>query len=68
MLTDLFRQLSYSGNNPIADSYFKFVSSGANTQVEIDADGLTSTQGFNLLATLNNVSTASFVFGSNVLV
>ncbi|WP_292858285.1 calcium-binding protein [Nostoc sp. LPT] len=68
VLTDLFRQLSYSDNNPIADGYLKFVSSGANTQVEIDADGLTSTQGFNLLVTLNNVSASSLVLGSNVLV
>ncbi|MGF2038354.1 MAG: type I secretion C-terminal target domain-containing protein [Nostoc sp. CmiVER01] len=64
----MFASLGYSGSNPITDSYLRFVSSGVNTQVQIDTDGITSTQGFSLLVNLNNVSANSLVIGSNVLV
>uniref|UniRef100_UPI0035C9641A choice-of-anchor Q domain-containing protein n=1 Tax=uncultured Nostoc sp. TaxID=340711 RepID=UPI0035C9641A len=68
VLTNLFDSLGYGGSNPITDSYLRFVSSGVNTQVQIDRDGITSTQGFSLLVNLNNVSANSLVIGSNVLV
>ncbi|MDZ8225477.1 calcium-binding protein [Nostoc sp. ChiVER01] len=68
VLTNLFASLGYSGSNPITDSYLRFVSNGVNTQVQIDTDGITSTQGFSLLVNLNNVSANSLVIGSNVLV
>ncbi|MEH2084588.1 MAG: choice-of-anchor Q domain-containing protein [Nostoc sp.] len=68
VLTSLFDSLGYAGSNPIADEYLRFVASGVNTQVEIDPDGLTSTQGFSLLTTLNNVSVDSLVIGNNVLI
>lgn len=67
VLTDLFKSLNYSGSNPIDDNYLRFVSSGVNTQVQIDPDGLASTQGFSSLVTLNKVSASSLVLGSNVL-
>lgn len=68
VLTDLLDSLGYSGSNPISDGYLQFVSSGANTQVQIDPDGTLTTQGFNLLVTLNNVSSSSLMLGNDVLV
>ncbi|MBW4615118.1 MAG: hypothetical protein KME21_17960 [Desmonostoc vinosum HA7617-LM4] len=67
VLTNLLDSLG-SDNNPIADGYLRFVSSGINTQVQIDQDGVQTTQGFSLLVTLNNVSVDSLVVGSNILV
>ena len=67
-LANLLNSLGYSGTNPISDGYLQFVSSGANTQVEIDPDSTLTNQGFSLLATLNNVSPSSLVLGNNVLV
>jgi Ca2+-binding RTX toxin-like protein len=64
VLTDLFQSLGYSGSNPIADGYLKFTQMGANTQVQIDQDGLMGGSNFNTLVTLNNVNTGSLAIGA----
>jgi Ca2+-binding RTX toxin-like protein len=68
VLTDLLGGLGYSGSNPLADGYLKFTQVGANTQVQIDQDGLIGGSNFNTLATLNNVNTGSLAIDTNVVV
>jgi Ca2+-binding RTX toxin-like protein len=68
VFTDLFQSLGYSGSNPIAEGYLRFTQVGANTQVQIDQDGLTGGSNFNTLATLNNVNTGSLAIGTNVVI
>ncbi|ELR97354.1 type 1 secretion C-terminal target domain (VC_A0849 subclass) [Gloeocapsa sp. PCC 73106] len=40
VLSDVLTSLSYTGTNPIADSYLSFTASGNNTLVQIDPDGV----------------------------
>jgi len=67
-LKTLFDNLGYTGANPIAAGYMRFVQSGSNTQVQIDPDGVAGSQNFSPLVTLNNVTTAALMIGSNVIV
>jgi hypothetical protein len=66
VLTELFDSLGYAGTNPIADGFLRFVQSGANTNVQIDADG--GANSFVNLATLTNVLATNLVVGTNVLI
>jgi Ca2+-binding RTX toxin-like protein len=68
VLTDLFQSLNYSGSNAITDGYLRFTQVGANTQVQIDQDGLANGSNFNTLATLNNVTPGSLAIGTNVVI
>jgi hypothetical protein len=67
-LTSLFDNLGYTGANPIAAGYMRFVQSGTDTQVQIDPDGVAGSQNFSSLVTLNNVTTTALIIGSNVIV
>ncbi|AVH67137.1 beta strand repeat-containing protein [Nostoc sp. 'Peltigera membranacea cyanobiont' N6] len=66
VLTDLFKSLSYSGTNAIADGYLRFVQSGTSTRVQVDANG--GADAFSTLTTLNNFTATNLVIGSNVFV
>jgi beta-glucanase (GH16 family) len=58
-LTAIFTTIGYTGSNPVADGYLKFVSDGAgNTQVYVDPQG-PSTAVPILITTLNGVSPTS---------
>lgn len=67
-LQALIDNLGYSGSTPIADGYLQLVQQGANTQIQIDADGQGSAVDFTTLVTLNNVSMNTLVRGSNLRV
>ncbi|HWH84654.1 MAG TPA: endonuclease/exonuclease/phosphatase family protein, partial [Burkholderiaceae bacterium] len=58
-LRGLLAGLGYSGSNPVADGYVRFVAVGANTSVQIDADGPSGGAAFRPLLTLANVSPGS---------
>ncbi|MEH2158095.1 DUF4347 domain-containing protein [Nostoc sp.] len=66
VLTEAFKNLGYSGSNPILDGYLQFVQSGTSTQVNYSSYGIGSY--FFTLATLNNFTATNLVVGSNVLV
>jgi CSLREA domain-containing protein len=66
VLTEAFKNLGYSGSNPILDGYLQFVQSGTSTQVNYSFSGIGSY--FFTLATLNNFTATNLVVGSNVLV
>jgi len=58
----------YAGTNPIADGYVRFLGVGANTQVQIDTNGIVGGANFVNLVTLNNiVSGVGLTLGTNVL-
>jgi Ca2+-binding RTX toxin-like protein len=65
-LAELFDSLGYAGTNPITDGFLRFVQSGADTNVQIDADG--GANSFINLATLNNALATNLVVGTNVLI
>ncbi|MBU7587265.1 MAG: tandem-95 repeat protein, partial [Nostoc sp. TH1S01] len=56
----LLSNLNYTGTNPIADGYIRGVQSGANTLIQIDADGVGSSATFSTLVTLNNFTASNF--------
>ena len=61
--------VGYAGTNPIADGYVRFLGVGANTQVQIDTNGIVGGANFVNLVTLNNiVSGVGLTLGTNVLV
>ncbi|MBW4456950.1 MAG: ScyD/ScyE family protein [Nostoc indistinguendum CM1-VF10] len=66
VLTEAFKNLGYSGSNPIADGYLQFVQSGTSTEVKYSSSGIGSSTF--TLATLNNLAATNLVVGSNVLV
>jgi CSLREA domain-containing protein len=66
VLTEAFKNLGYSGSNPILDGYLQFVQSGTSTQVNYSFFGIGFY--FSTLATLNNFTATNLVVGSNVLV
>jgi Ca2+-binding RTX toxin-like protein len=66
VLTELFDSLGYAGTNPITDGFLRFVQSGANTNVQIDADG--GANSFVTSATLSNVVATNLAVGTNVLI
>ncbi|MHC5759630.1 DUF4347 domain-containing protein [Nostoc sp.] len=66
VLTEAFKNLGYSGSNPILDGYLQFVQSGTSTQVNYSSYGIGSY--FFTLATLSNFTATNLVLGSNVLV
>jgi hypothetical protein len=69
-LAILFDDLGYSGTNPITGGYLRIQQMGANTQVQIDPDGSSSTgsSGFSTLVTLNNFVATDLIIGSNLIV
>ncbi|HEY9602491.1 MAG TPA: putative Ig domain-containing protein [Allocoleopsis sp.] len=68
-LEPLFDNLGYNTTNPIADGYMQLVQTGTNTQVQIyQQDAPDGSPIFSTLVTLNNVSPATLVLGSNLIV
>jgi Ca2+-binding RTX toxin-like protein len=67
-LRTLFDNLGYTGANPLAAGYMRFVQSGTDTQVQIDPDGVAGSQNFTPLVTLSSVTTTALMIGSNVIV
>jgi large repetitive protein len=55
----IFASLGYSGSNPISDGYLRIISSGANTNIEVDSNGTVGGQNFDTVVTLNNVAPSS---------
>jgi CSLREA domain-containing protein len=66
VLTEAFKNLGYSGSNPIGDGYLQFVQSGTSTEVKYSNYGI-GYYAFTL-ATLNNFAATNLVVGINVLV
>jgi len=58
-LRTLLQSLGYTGTDPVADGWVRFVASGANTSVQVDADGPTGSAVFRPLLTLKNVAPSS---------
>ncbi|MEH2401731.1 DUF4347 domain-containing protein [Nostoc sp.] len=67
VLTNVFKNRGYTGNNPIADGYLQFVQSGTATKVNYSP--YTNGGYFDeTLATLNNFTATNLVIGTNVIV
>jgi Tol biopolymer transport system component len=66
-LRDLFRNLNYQGNDPIANHYLKFAFNAGKTDVQINPDGM-SASNFTTLVTLNGITPAQLVLGQTLLV
>lgn len=66
-LRDLFRNLNYQGNDPIANNYLKLAFNAGKTDVQINSDG-TSASDFTTLVTLNGITPAQLVLGQTLLV
>jgi|GEM_PF-1122674 len=66
VLTEGFKNIGYSGSNPILDGYLQFVQSGTSTEVKYSSYG--SDSYFFTLATLNNFTATNLVVGTNVIV
>jgi len=64
----LFNSLGYGGTNPIADRYLRFRQAGANTVVQLDANGATGGETFFNLVSLLNINVLTLALGTNVLV
>ncbi|WP_034937690.1 choice-of-anchor Q domain-containing protein [Gloeocapsa sp. PCC 73106] len=67
VLGEVLASLDYTGNNAISDSYLNLISSGENTLVQIDPDGLGSARARDFIlvqnvgvGALNNPKTLSF--------
>ncbi|NJL47032.1 MAG: hypothetical protein HC929_05400 [Leptolyngbyaceae cyanobacterium SM2_5_2] len=67
VMTALFTALGYSGLNPIADGYLRFLAVGSTTQIQIDPNGLTGGANFVTLATLNATAPGGLGLGANVV-
>lgn len=55
---------NYTGTDPVADKYVKFVTDGANTKLFVDVDGAAGPAGFIHVATIEKV-TGAFNLGSD---
>lgn len=60
-LRTLLASLGWSGSNPVAEGWVRFVASGSGTAVQIDADGPAGAGTWRSLATLANVSPSALV-------
>ncbi|NEP00239.1 MAG: type I secretion C-terminal target domain-containing protein [Symploca sp. SIO2E9] len=67
VLTQVFAELDYLGNNPVADGYLQFVQTGSSTRVQIDQDGLEPAP-FRTIAILLNFNASDLVVGGNVVI
>lgn len=65
VLAQVFAELDYQGNNPVADGYLQFVQTGSSTRVQIDQDGLGSAP-FRTIAILLNTNASDLVVGGNI--
>ncbi|WP_373529497.1 DUF4347 domain-containing protein [Nostoc sp.] len=65
VLTEGFKNIGYSGSNPILDGYLQFVQSGTSTEVKYSSY---SGSYFFTLATLDNFTATNLVVGTNVIV
>ena len=69
VLTEAFKNIGYTGSNPIGDGYLQFVQSGTSTQVNWSYGVIGfSFFSFFTLATLNNFTATNLAVGTNVLV
>jgi Ca2+-binding RTX toxin-like protein len=67
-LRTLLAGLGYSGSDPVADGWVRFVASSAGTSVQIDADGPGTAAIFRPLLTLQGISPASLDASRDLLV
>jgi hypothetical protein len=58
-LRGVYSSINYRGTNAIADGILQFQQLGANTVVQVVADGLGNTNNFMDLVTVNNTGIAS---------